>query len=145
MSCGGEWSRAIELIGGAGLCDEGDFRLVVRASEGDGDGFDRLGGVIGCAGVIDGDDVEGEGEGFALAKEVEVLSGGVLPAVLITADRGNGEGVRGQCVDLPSELGSEIEDVGAIGPFDVAVVSGSDGDGVVGIEVVPGDRVLWRE
>ena len=49
---------------------------VVGASEGDGDGFDRLGGVIGCAGVIDGDDVEGEGEGFALAKEVEVLSGG---------------------------------------------------------------------
>ena len=68
------------------------------------------------------------------------MSGGVLPAVLITADGGDGEGVSGQCVDFGgSELGSEIEDVGAIGPFDVAVVSGSDGDDVVGIEVVPGD------
>ena len=67
LSCGGEWSRAIELIGGAGMCDEGDFRLVVRACEGDGDGFDRSGGVIACAGVIDGDDIEGEGESFALA------------------------------------------------------------------------------
>ena len=69
------------------------------------------------------------------------MSGGVLPAVLITAVcGGNGEGGRGQCVDFGGrELGSEIEGVGAIGPFDVAVVSGSDGDDVVGIEVVPGD------
>ena len=59
---------------------------------------------------------------------------------MITADGGDGEGVSGQCVDFGGrELGSEIEDVGAIGPFDVAVVSGSDGDDVVGIEVVPGD------
>ena len=63
-----------------------------------------------------------------------------MPAVLITADGGDGEGVSGQCVDFGGrELGIEIEDVGAIGPFDVAVVSGSDGDDVVGIEVVPGD------
>ena len=120
LSCGGEWSLAIGLIGGACVLDGGDNGSVVSASEGDGDGFDRLGGVIGCAGVIDGDDVEGEGEGFALAKEVEVLSGGVLPAVLITADRGNGEGAvlpcGGQSVELRlSELGSEI-DVVTTGP-----------------------------
>ena len=64
-----------------------------------------------------------------------------MPAVLITAVcGGNGEGARGQCVDFRlSELCIEIEGVGAIGPFDVAVVSGSDGDDVVGIEVVPCD------
>ena len=67
LTCGGELSRAIGLNGVAGLCDEGDFRLVVGASEGDGDGFDRSGGVIACAGVIDGDDIEGEGESFAVA------------------------------------------------------------------------------
>ena len=83
-TCGGELSLAIGLIGGACVLDGGDNGSVVSASEGDGDGFDRLGGVIACAGVIACDDVEGEGEGFALAKEVEVLSGGVLSAVLIT-------------------------------------------------------------
>ena len=42
---------------------------------------------------------------------------------MITADGGDGEGVSGQCVDFGGrELGIEIEDVGAIGPFDVAVV-----------------------
>ena len=66
-ACGVERRRAIELNGGAGLCDGGDFRLVVGASEGDGDDFGRSGGVIACAGVIAGDDVEGEGESFVLA------------------------------------------------------------------------------
>ena len=60
-------SRAIGLNGVAGLCDGGDFRLVVGASEGDGDDFGRSGGVIAHAGVIDGDDIEGEGESFAVA------------------------------------------------------------------------------
>ena len=72
------------------------------------------------------------------------MSGGVLPAVLITADGGDGEGVSGQCVDFGSELGSELGG-GPSGPGDVAVVSGSDGDGVVGIEVVPGDLTCGGE
>ena len=67
LSGRGELSGAIGLIGGACVLDEGDFRPVVGACEGDGDGFDRIGGVIGGAGVIDGDDVEGEGECFARA------------------------------------------------------------------------------
>ena len=45
LTCGGESSRAIGLIGGAGLCDGGDNRPVVCACEGDGDDFGRLGGV----------------------------------------------------------------------------------------------------
>ena len=57
----------IGLIGISVGGDEGDNGLVVSAREGDGDGLRRSGGVIASAGVIDGDDVEGEGEGFALA------------------------------------------------------------------------------
>ena len=40
-------SRAIGLNGVAGLCDEGDFRLVVGASEGDGDDFGVIRLVVG--------------------------------------------------------------------------------------------------
>ena len=65
------------------------------------------------------------------------MSGGVLPAVLINSS--DGEGGSGQCVEFSrSELGSELGG-GTTGPGDVAVVGGVDGDGVVGIEVVPGD------
>ena len=45
---------------------------------------------------------------------------------------------------LRSELGSEI-DVVTTGPGEVAVVSGFDGDVVVGIEVVPGDGTCGGE
>ena len=49
-------------------------------------------------GVIGGNDVKGEGDGFALAQEVEVLSSGVLPTVLSSAS--DGEGVGGESREL---------------------------------------------
>ena len=69
MSSGIEGLSESEVINGT--CDGG---IVVGAGDGDGDGLGRIGGVVGLIGVIGGDDVKGEGDGFALAQEVEVLS-----------------------------------------------------------------------
>ena len=70
-------------------------------------------------GVIGSDDVKGEGDGFALAQEVEVLSSGVLPTVLSSAS--DGEGVGGESREL--FLTQLVIDVSS-GPTDVVVVGG---------------------
>ena len=73
-----------------------------------------------------------------MTQEVEVLSSGVLPAVLTNS--GNGEGFAitsgGQSSDLVGI--QRLSDVTS-GPDDVAVVGRGNGDGVVGIEISPGD------
>ena len=121
MSGGIEGLSEPEVING-----RGDGGIVVGTGDGDVDGLGRIGGVVGLIGVIGSDDVKGEGDGFALAQEVEVLRSGVLPTVLSTAS--DGEGVGGESRELfLAQLGIDV----SIGPADVAVVGGREDDGVI--------------
>ena len=104
--------------------------MVIGAGDGDGDGL-SVGGRVGGAGVIGGDDAVGQRDGLVGGKEVEVDGGVVGPAVL--------RGVDGEAIDQSIDFGGgQLVGEGASGPGD-AGVGFADGDGISGIELREGE------